>query len=515
MRLRFPTPIDFLSLLGWWFLQFTTVEIGKMARTRANTQLKAPARRAGKTDVRLDFNAMLPDVVGRTGIPPAEIAQLRPRLEDAQRAIIEHTGAGKDFLGFLGLPYQPDEAIDRIQRSADRLAELGDRHVVLGIGGSYLGARAILDALANPYRNELSRSERNGRPRIYYEGNNLDPDALRSLLDLLPAGRSRGVEGDFTVNVISKSGTTLETAVGFRMLRQRLQQVYGRDYANRIVATTDAARGLLHDQAAKEGYETFVIPDDVGGRFSVLTPVGLLPAAVAGIDIKALVAGARAMADRCATTAISRNPAYMYAALQHLSYRAGRGVSVMMSWGKALEGLAMWYDQLCAESLGKQDVGRIPLASVGTRDLHSRGQELQQGPRNTVVTHLVVENYPGDQVVCWDGDDRDKLNYVAGKTVGQMLQGAQEATQYAYSRDRRPSMTLRFPELSAYTLGQVFYMLELATVAEGYLLGINPLDQPGVEDYKKFMFAILGRSDMATWRREFEGRPKGDPAYIV
>ncbi|MBM3275846.1 MAG: glucose-6-phosphate isomerase [Candidatus Sericytochromatia bacterium] len=488
-----------------------------MARIRANTLPKAPARRVGKADVRLDFNAMLPDVVGRAGIAPAEIALLRPRLEEAHRAIVERTGAGKDFLGFLDLPFQPDEAVDRVQRTADRLAELGDRHVVLGIGGSYLGARAILDALANPYRNEQTRAERNGRPRIYYEGNNLDPDALRSLLDLLPSSRAttRSVEGDFTVNVISKSGTTLETAVGFRMLRQRLAQVYGRDYARRIVATTDAARGLLHDQAAKEGYETFVIPDDVGGRFSVMTPVGLLPAAIAGIDIKSLIAGARAMAERCSTTAISRNPALMYAALQHLSYRAGRGVSVMMSWGKALEGLAMWYDQLCAESLGKQDVGRIPLASVGTRDLHSRGQELQQGPRNTVVTHLVVDRYPGDQVVCWDAEDRDKLNYVAGKTVGQMLQGAQEATQYAYSRDRRPSMTLRFPELSAYTLGQAFYMLELATVAEGYLLGINPLDQPGVEDYKKFMFALLGRSDMATWKREFDARPKGDPAYIV
>lgn len=491
-----------------------------MAKARASSALKTrPARPSGPSlgpaDIRLDYNAMLPDLVGRAGIPPADLAALRPRLEEIHRAIFERTGAGSQYLGFLDLPYQPQEALDRIVSAADRLAGLGDRHVVLGIGGSYLGARAILDALCDPFRNERSRLERGGRPKIYFEGNNLDPDALRHLLDLLPRSRPRSIEADFTLNVISKSGTTLETAVAFRFLRQRLQQVYGADHVRRIIATTDASRGLLHDQAVDEGYETFVIPDDVGGRFSVLTPVGLLPAAVAGVDVRAMIAGARAMAERCASPDLYRNPALMYAALQYLSYRAGRTNSVMMSWGKALEGVAMWYDQLCAESLGKQEMGRTPIAAVATRDLHSRGQQLQQGPRNAVVTHLVVERYPSDLVLHWDQDNRDQLNYVSGKTVGQMLRAAYEATAYAHMRDRRPSMTLRIPVLDAHALGQIFYLFEVATVAEGYLMGINPLDQPGVEDYKKFMFALLGREDMASWRREFEGRPKGDPDNVV
>ncbi len=492
-----------------------------MARTRANTALKPrPAAAAtgpalDRDAIRLDYNAMLPALVGRAGIPPTDLATLRPRLEEVHRAIFGRTGAGKDYLGFLDLPGQPDEALDRIVRTADRLAQLGDRHVVLGIGGSYLGARAILDALTDPCRNERTRAARGGRPKIYFEGNNLDPDALRYLLDLLPAGRQAGIDNDFTCNVISKSGTTLETAVAFRLLRQRLRQVYGRDAARRIVATTDAAKGLLHDMAVRESFETFVIPDDVGGRFSVLTPVGLLPAAIAGVDVKALVAGARAMAARCQSPDLRQNPALAYAALQFLSYRAGRGMSVMMSWGKALEGLAMWYDQLCAESLGKQDLGREPISAVGTRDLHSRGQQLQQGPRNVVVTHLVVDRYPNDVVLCWDGDDRDKLNYASGKTVGQMLHGAYEATLHAFSRDNRPSMTLHFPDLGAYTLGQAFYLFELATVAEGYLLGVNPLDQPGVEEYKRYMFALLGRSDMAEAKRDFDARPKGSPANLV
>ncbi len=492
-----------------------------MPRLRANAALKAkPAARPGAVklgpaDIWLDYNAMLPDLVGKAGIPVGDVAALRPRLEEVHRSINERTGAGKEFLGFLDLPFQPQEALDRVVAAADRLAGLGDRHVVLGIGGSYLGARAVLDALTDPYRNERGRMERNGRPKIYFEGNNMDPDSLRYLLDLLPGGRQRGMDSEFTVNVISKSGTTLETAVAFRLMRQRLQQVYGKDHAKRIVATTDAARGLLHDQAVNEHYETFVIPDNVGGRFSVLTPVGLLPSAVAGVDVRAMVDGARAMAERCSVPDLYKNPALMYAALQFLSYRAGRGISVMMSWGKALEGVAMWYDQLCAESLGKQDQGRIPFTAVGTRDLHARGQELQQGPRNAVVTHLVVDRFERDMVVSWDKENADQLNYVGGKTVGQLLRGAYEATAHAYTRDRRPSMTLHVPVLDAHALGQIFYLFEFATVAEGYLMGVNPLDQPGVEDYKKFMFALLGRADMAGSKREFDGRPKGDPGNVV
>lgn len=481
----------------------------------AKARFQDPTWRQAMT-IRLDYNAMMATRVGKqAGLAPTDLKGLMGKLANAHRQISEKSGPGADFLGFLQLPFQPEAEIDRIQKAADRLAGLGDRHVVLGIGGSYLGARAVLDALTDPLRNERSRAARDGRPKIYFEGNNLDPDAIRTLLDLLPSGRPADRDGDFTVNVISKSGTTLETAVGFRIVRQRLQQVYGKGYGERIVATTDAQRGLLKEQADREKFESFVIPDDVGGRFSVLTPVGLLPAAVAGVDIHELLAGARAMAERCKNTDFLNNPAYLYAALQHLSEERGRGTSVMVAWGKALEGLSMWYDQLCAESLGKQDRGRIPIASVNTRDLHSRGQELQQGPRTVVVTNVCVDRYERDLPLLWDAEDPDKLNYVAGKTVGQMLTGAREAVTHAYARDRRPSMTLHLPELNAYTLGQVFYMLELATVVEGYMAGVNPLDQPGVEDYKKFMFGLLGRPDMAQWKQEFERAPKPDAAFVL
>ncbi len=475
----------------------------------------SPAWRQAMT-VRLDYNAMMAATVGKpSGLAVQDLNGLAGKLAAAHRQIVERTGPGADFLGFLDLPYQDDTALDRIVATADRLAKLGDRHVVLGIGGSYLGARAVLDALGDPLHNERGRLARNGRPRLYFEGNNLDPDSMRALMDFLPAGRPAEAEAGFTVNVISKSGTTLETAVAFRILRQRLAQAYGDRYSERIVATTDARRGLLKEQADREGFETFVIPDDVGGRFSVLTPVGLLPAAIAGIDIKELVAGARSMAERCKSTDFLSNPAYLYAALQHLSEERGRNIWVMVAWGKALEGLAMWYDQLSAESLGKAGRGRIPLASVNTRDLHSRGQELQQGPRSVVVTNLCVDRYAPDHPMLWDAGDPDGLNYAAGKTMGQMLAGARQAVTFAYSRDQRPSMTLHLPELNAYTLGQVFYLFELATLVEGYMAGINPLDQPGVEDYKKFMFGLLGRTDMAQWKREFEKAPTTDPAFVL
>lgn len=466
--------------------------------------------------LQLDYNAMMAESVGsQVGFTSASLDGLSSQLKDAYRQIADGSGKGAEYLGFLALCDPSESAVARIEKEANRLAAMGDKHIILGIGGSYLGARALEGALCDPYRNERGRSERGGRPKLLYEGNNLDPEAMRALLTLLPSGRPNRIEEDFTVNVISKSGGTIETAVAFRVLRQRLQQVYGSDYASRVVATTDASKGLLRRLAADEGYETFVIPDDVGGRYSVLTPVGLLPGAVAGVDIRALLAGAKDMAKRCQDSDFRRNPAYLHAALQHLSYKAGRGTSVMVAWGKALEGVAMWYDQLCAESLGKENKGRVPISTVNTRDLHSRGQELQQGPRNVVVTNLAIDRFPRDLVVLSDPGDRDGLDYVAGKSVGQMLRGAREATTFAYSRDRRPSMTFRFPELNAYTLGQFFYVMEVSTVVEGYLMGINPLDQPGVEDYKKFMFGILGKRDMAQWKEEFDRRPKPKDTYVI
>lgn len=469
-----------------------------------------------KMAVRLDYNAMLKPILGDAhGLDPDEIFGLQGEITKVHQQITERKGRGADFLGFLDLPYQGDEVLATIQATADRLAALGDNHVVLGIGGSYLGARALIEALTHPYRNEQPRDARGGRPRIYWEGNNVDPDAMSALLGMLPTSRPSGIERDFTLNVISKSGTTLETAVSFRIFHERARKVYGADYASHIVATTDASKGKLRALAEREGFETFVIPDEVGGRYSVLTPVGLLPAAVAGVDIRELVAGARFMAERCRDSNLQSNPAYLYAAIQYLAAKKGYDVSLMAAWSKRLEFFGFWYDQLAAESLGKEGQGRIPLTSVNTRDLHARGQQIQEGQRNTVVTNLLIAKPNHDVEVPFVEGDPDGLNYVAGKTLSEVTGKALEGTVYAYAREGRPSMTLHIPELNAFTMGQLIYLFKLSTVAEGYLMGINPLDQPGVEAYKRFMFANLGRADMQEARDEFEARPKGSPEYVV
>lgn len=466
--------------------------------------------------IRLDYNAMLKPLLGEAhGLEPQAIFGLQAQIDHVHQLITQRKGRGADFLGFLGLPYQSAEAIAPIKAAADRLAALGDTHVVLGIGGSFLGARALIEALTHPYRNELPREARNGRPRIYWEGNNVDPDAMSALLGMLPTTRPNSIERAFTLNVISKSGTTLETAVAFRIFHERARQVYGAEYAPYVVATTDASKGKLRALADREGFETFVIPDDVGGRYSVLTPVGLLPAALAGIDIDELLAGARFMAERCRESDLRKNPAYLYAALQLLAVKKGYDISLMATWSKRLEFFGFWYDQLAAESLGKEEQGRVPLTSVNTRDLHARGQQIQEGLRNTVVTNLLVEKPEQDVEIPFVEGDPDGLNYVAGKSLSEVTRKALEGTVYAYAREGRPSMTLHIPELNAFTMGQLLYMFELATVAEGYLADINPLDQPGVEAYKRFMFANLGRADMQEARAEFEARPKGSPEYVI
>lgn len=466
--------------------------------------------------LKLDFNNMLEAAIGTAeGLKPEDVWGLQGRLMDVHRQITERSGRGKEFLGFLDLPFMAQDDLEDITAAADRLAALGDRHVVLGIGGSYLGARALIEALEHPFRNELTRAQRNERPKMYYEGNAVDADALYSLMNLLPTSEPESIDEAFTVNVISKSGATLETAVAFRFFQQRLKQVYGENHAEYLIATTDASKGRLRAIADAEGYPTFVIPDDVGGRFSVLTPVGLLPAAVAGIDIKALVAGARFMAERCKNPDMHANIAYAYAAIQHLSYKARRPVSIMAAWTKRLEYFTFWYDQLCAESLGKDGQGRIPISTVNTRDLHSRGQEIQDGLPNAVVTNLLVQSPDYDVVIPRIPGDEDGLNYLADKHLSEMVLGAAQGTAYAYAKAGRPSMNLVIPQLNAFTLGQLLYMFELSTLAEGYLMGINPLDQPGVEEYKKFMFGNLGRPDMARYKEEFEARPKGAMEFVI
>jgi len=463
--------------------------------------------------ITLDYNDLMADQIGaEQGLSSQALADLAPRLAEVHTQISQRTGPGSEFLGFLDLPFQPAASLDAIQACADQIAESSDLHLVLGIGGSYLGARALFSALCHPYHNELPRERRQQRPRIYFEGNNMDSDALAGLLELLPPGRPQSLQERWSLNVISKSGGTLETAVAFRYLRQLAQAQYGHDASRYIVATTDASQGKLKQLAQREGYTSFVIPDDVGGRYSILTPVGLLPAAVAGVNIRELIAGARDMAALCQQPGLE-NPAYLYASLQYLSTQAGRHISVMNIWDKALEFVGFWYDQLAAESLGKDGQGRVPLTGVCTRDLHARGQQLQAGARNTVITNLSVQQVQHELRIQTEADNVDGLNYLDGKPLHELLHKAFEGTGYAYAREQRPGINISLKERSAYGLGALFYLLEVATVAEGYLMGINPMDQPGVESYKNFMFGLLGREDKREYREEFDKRPARQAAY--
>ena len=466
--------------------------------------------------IKLDYNNMMSFIVGEEhGLTTDQLSSMADHVKSAHKKVFEKTGKGNDFLGFLDLPLKGREELDKIKAVGNKLANSTDRFVSLGIGGSYLGVKALFDALKSPYHNELSREKRNNKPKVYFEGNNLDSDSMSHLFDLLPKSSADNIEDKFCVVVISKSGTTVETALSFRLFQERAKEVYG-DKANEyLVAITDESKGKLKSIADTEKYESFVIPDNVGGRYSILTPVGLLPAVIMGIDIDQLLAGANYMKSLCESDDWENNPACMYAVLQYLSYKQGRNLSAMAAWSKGLESVGFWYDQLCAESLGKDGQGRVPFTIVNNRDLHSRGQELQDGEHNTVVTNLFVEKANQQITFQKNDEDRDSLNYLAGKTVKSMQFGALEGTNYAYAKDNRPTMNILFPQLNEFTLGQFFYMMEVSTVIEGYLNQINPLDQPGVEAYKKFMFANLGREDMKKYKEEFDSRQKPKDHFVI
>jgi glucose-6-phosphate isomerase len=458
--------------------------------------------------LRLDYAGMMAPMVGPGGgIAPDHLHAMQESASLALKCILERTGAGSEFLGWLDLPEQSQSDLEALQAEADRLASLGDLHVVLGIGGSYLGTRATIDACLPLHRDHLARSARGSRPRILYGGHLLDADALAGLLAQLPSSPVAEPERGFTVHVVSKSGTTLETSVATRMVIARLKEVHPTDWKDRLVITTDPQQGVLRELVRREGLRSYPVASDVGGRYSVLSPVGLLSAAVAGVDIRALVAGAREMAARCRRPELNRNPALLHAALQVMSARAGRTVSVMAAWTQRLETVTFWYDQLCAESIGKDGQGRVPVATVNTRDLHSRGQEVQDGARNCVVTNLVVER--PDEAIQLPGAAgyEDGLDWLNTSDLHEMTLKAHAGTCFAYQRDGRPNMTLYMPRLDAHSLGQLFFLFEFSTVAEGYMLGINPLDQPGVEAYKRFMLGNLGKPGLEDARSEFEERP--------
>jgi glucose-6-phosphate isomerase len=447
-----------------------------------------------------------PRMIRETGLLQSDLDWLAPRLATARQEVLDDLALfdrrgtvppEKDPLdaAFLSVPERllgPERAeLDRLIATGNRLASQCDRVVVLGIGGSYMGARAMFEACCHPYHNELPRKRRGGRPRLYFEGNNVDNDAVQGLLDLLEGDQ------DWAIIVISKSGGTLETAAAFRIFYDCLRKGLPAGDARlreRVVAVTGAKGGLRDLATALQLKDVFTIPEGVGGRFSALTPVGLLPAAVVGVEVIPLLEGAAAMNERFRTAPPLQCPPLAYAGLARLmETRRGCTIRLLSTWGKRLEALGLWYDQLLSESLGKQGLGATPITVVNTRDLHSRGQQHQEGRRDKLITNVVVERPDRDPVKLEASfNDQDKLNQIAGKTLPDILDAALRGTNQAYAADYRRTAEIRLPRLDEAAVGQLLQMLMIATVVEGRLVGINPYGQPGVEEYKKNMKAILG-----------------------
>jgi glucose-6-phosphate isomerase len=458
----------------------------------------------------------LAELQSREFLAPERIDALRQTLVAVRMQVAserEMTSPPPKFkpldAGFIDLP---QKLLDQHRRKGDaselgrvltlsqRLSEAADRVVVLGIGGSYLGARALFEALCNGYHNELPAKSRLGRPRVYFEGNNVDNDSLQDLLDLLentcvdPEIR----EERWGCVVISKSGGTMETAAAYRVIRAELGRYYGGGAENlrKYVIPITGAHGKLRDLCRAEGFkdeEVLNIPDNVGGRYSVFTSVGLCPAAIMGLDVRALLLGAAAMTRRFLEEPFERNPVLQYAAVNYLmAEEKGKQTRVLAVWSKKLEALGLWYDQLLAESLGKQGLGPTPLTVVQTRDLHSRGQQHQEGTRDKIINNLVIKSPKHSPIAIGMSDhNEDDLNALSRKTVPDLQAAALKGTNQAYFEAARPTTDLTLPVLSEHTMGQLMQMLMLATVVEGRLMGINPYGQPGVEAYKKNMNRIL------------------------
>ena len=416
-----------------------------------------------------------------------ELEYLAPAVALAHDQLHQQSGAGRDFLGWVEWPneYDRDEFM-RIQEAAERIRRDSDAVVVIGIGGSYLGAKAAIEMLTHSFHNQLPKEKRNA-PEVYFAGQNISSTYISHLFDVLH-------EKDVSVIVISKSGTTTEPAIAFRLFRKFMEHKYGAEEARkRIYATTDRKRGALKQLADAEGYETFVIPDDIGGRFSVLTPVGMLPIAAAGIDIGAIMEGAREAAERYRNPSLDENDCYQYAALRNVFYRKGKTTELLVNYEPALHYVAEWWKQLYGESEGKDGKGIFPAAADFSTDLHSLGQYIQEGMRHLFETVLFVQNVREPVTIEEDEGNLDKLNYLAGETMEHVNKKAFEGTLLAHTDGGVPNVVLELPDVSPRTFGQLVYFFEKACGVSGYLLGVNPFDQPGVEAYKRNMFALLGK----------------------
>ena len=422
---------------------------------------------------------------------------LQEQVSAAHEALHSGTGLGNDFLGWLSLPTDYDKAeFARIQAAAERIRQDTDIFIVIGIGGSYLGARAAIEFLKSP----LYNAKKKDTPDIYFAGNSISGTALKELLELCKGRR-------VSVNVISKSGTTTEPAIAFRVFRDYLERTVGHEEAKkRIYATTDRAKGTLKGLADREGYETFVVPDDVGGRYSVLTAVGLLPIAVAGCDIAALMAGAADAQKALADPDITRNDCYRYAAARNILLRKGRAVELMVSYEPCCAMLNEWWKQLYGESEGKDGKGLFPASVVFSTDLHSLGQFVQDGSNMLFETVMQFGRAPEDMVIEEDADNVDGLNFLAGRAMSEINRKAFEGTVLAHSDGGTPSLVLNIPAIDEHSLGYLIYFFEKACAISGYLLGINPFDQPGVESYKRNMFALLGKPGYESEKAALEKR---------
>ena len=422
---------------------------------------------------------------------------LMPRLKKAHEKLQTGSGLGGEFTGWVHLPRDYDRAeFARIQAAAAQIRSDSQALVVIGIGGSYLGARGVIDCLCSPNYNLKKKDT----PNIYFVGNGLAGDALSEVLDLV-----RDV--DFSINVISKSGTTTEPAVAFRFFREALEKKYGKQGAReRIYCTTDKAKGTLKKLADEEGYETFVVPDDVGGRFSVLTAVGLLPIAVSGCDIDALMSGALKAQNDFMEPDLNKNDCYKYAALRNILYRKGKEVEVLVSYEPCFTMMNEWWKQLYGESEGKDQKGLFPASVVFSTDLHSMGQFIQDGKRLLFETVVLIDKAKREIVLNEDKDNVDGLNFLAGRSMAYINEKAFEGTVLAHTDGGAPSMVLHMEEATEFELGYLIYFFEKACAVSGYLMGVNPFDQPGVESYKKNMFALLGKPGYENEKAALEAR---------
>lgn len=423
-----------------------------------------------------------------------EIEYLSGAVALANKMIKEKNGPGNDFLGWVNLPYDYDKGeFERIKLAAKRICETSEVLIVIGIGGSYLGARAAIEFLGSPFYN----SKQKDTPDIYFAGNSISGAYLKQLIDVVG-------DRDFSVNVISKSGTTTEPALAFRVFRKMLIEKYGKEgAAKRIYATTDRANGVLKKQANEEGYESFVVPDDVGGRFSVLTAVGLLPIAVSGADIDQLMKGAQ---DACTDYSGDENDCHTYAAIRNALYRKGKGTEILVNYEPSFHYVGEWWKQLFGESEGKDGKGIFPAAVDFSTDLHSMGQYIQDGVRNIFETVVSFGEPSADVKIEKEDNDGDGLNFLAGKTVDYVNKKAFLGTLLAHTDGSVPNLVINVPKVDAYNLGYLFYFFEKACAVSGYILGVNPFNQPGVEAYKKNMFALLGKPGYEDQKEKLEKR---------